>query len=236
MTEMEKLKETNELRSKLISGAAHSLRTTITNIRWTLQIFLDGDLGPINPEQKEYLEKLNDQSEGAVKLLNELLNIIHAEELGEKKETSKIDLAISIDKIISQFKEVARKKGIKINFEREALGPIKTEPKKIEFIVSNLIDNALRYSEAGEIAIKMTKRAGDVQISVKDGGIGIPAADQAKIFNKFFRSENAKKKENMGTGLGLHITKEMVESLGGKIWFESKENTGTTFYFALPLL
>jgi len=235
MTEIEKLKEQAEMRVKLIAGVAHSLRTTATNIRWALQLFLDGDLGPLTNEQKDYLKKLNDHNDSAVKLLSELLNILHAEELEGKEETEKIDLALLIDKTINDFVEVARKKNIKINFERQDIGPIKTQSKKVEFILSNLIDNALRYSDKGNITIKIIKAATGVEISVKDEGIGIPASDQTKIFEKFFRSGNAKKKEQMGTGLGLHIVKELVESLSGKIWFESKENTGSTFYFTLPL-
>jgi len=217
----------------IISSSAHSLRTLLVGNRWTFQLFLDGDLGPLSTEQKEYLKKLFENNEQAISLVSDLLTWSHAEDLKVKKEKEEIDLNELIEKILKQFEPVAKKKEIKINFEKLDLPKIKTEPKKIEIILLNLLDNALRYSPPkSQITVKIM--AGEkITISVADQGIGIPVKEQAKIFEKFFRAENAKKKENVGTGLGLYISKELVESLGGKIWFESKENAGSTFYFTL---
>jgi two-component system phosphate regulon sensor histidine kinase PhoR len=234
MTEIEKVKEQAETRAKLIAGTAHSLRTAMTNMRWAIEVLLDGDLGPLSAEQKDYLKKLSEQNNDAVRLLSEILNIIHAEEFEEREEKEEIDLASFAQKIINQFAGVAKKKGLTLDFKSEKLEPVTTESKKLEFILANLIDNALRYSNKGTVAVSIAKKDGVATFTVADEGIGIPAADQSRVFEKFYRAENAKTKEPMGTGLGLHIVRELTENLSGKIWFESKEGKGTTFYFTLP--
>src|SRR3989344_2182331 len=229
LNEIEKIKEQNELRRRLIGTSAHSLRSALVNIKWTIEMILAGDMGSISPEQEDYFKKLLENSAGALNLVNDLLNISHAEELQEKVEKQEIDLVLFVDKIINQFTGAAHNKKIKINFAREDMPKITTESKKIEIILINLLDNALRYTHEGTISINLKKETDFAQISVKDTGIGIPTPDQAKVFDKFFRSDNAKKKEQMGTGLGLYISKLLIEGMGGKIWFESQENKGSTF-------
>lgn len=118
----------------------------------------------------------------------------------------------------------------------EGLQPFKFDLMRVKIVLQNLIENAIRYNvENGEIIIKVEKKDSYLQVSVRDTGIGIPQEEVVKLFSKFFRATNVVKYETEGTGLGLYITKNIVEAHGGKIWVESVENRGTTFYFTLPL-
>jgi len=102
---------------------------------------------------------------------------------------------------------------------------------------SNVINNAIKYSKnAGSVKVEINRQDPDVVVKVKDDGLGIPVSDQENIFKKFFRAHNAINRDVEGSGLGLYFVKQIIEASGGKIWFESKEKKGTTFYISLPLI
>ncbi|MFA4990905.1 MAG: ATP-binding protein, partial [Candidatus Paceibacterota bacterium] len=118
----------------------------------------------------------------------------------------------------------------------DGLEPFKFDPMRIKIVIQNLLENALRYNvENGQIIVKVEKKPPYVEVSVSDTGIGIPKDELPKLFTKFFRASNVLKYETEGTGLGLYITKNIIEAHGGKIWAESIENRGSTFYFTLPI-
>ena len=114
---------------------------------------------------------------------------------------------------------------------------MRVDKEKISLAISNLVDNAINYTKEGKISIQFEYDSKDKQVkfSVKDTGIGISEEQQKRLFSKFFRGINAIKAETEGTGLGLFIAKNIIEAHGGRIWFESEEGKGTTFYFTLPL-
>jgi two-component system sensor histidine kinase VicK len=113
---------------------------------------------------------------------------------------------------------------------------LKLDKKLMDIIFQNLLSNALKYTpEGGKINLKIKKGARDVTVAVIDSGYGIPLHQQDKIFSKLFRADNVRQKDTQGTGLGLYMVKSIVEHSGGKIWFKSKENKGTTFFVSIPL-
>jgi signal transduction histidine kinase len=141
-----------------------------------------------------------------------------------------------IQKIIENFQPLAKASNIEISIEAdETLPNAYVDPEKISLVIQNLVDNAVKYTKGkGEIKISAKADGNSVKVAVKDSGVGIPESQKKHIFKKFFRSDNIMKHQTVGTGLGLYIAKAIVEESSGKIWFDSKENQGTTFYFTLP--
>jgi signal transduction histidine kinase len=148
-----------------------------------------------------------------------------------------VNLYILIQKIIASFQPLATASNIEISIEaNETLPNAYVDPEKISLVIQNLIDNALKYTKGkGIINISAQADGNHVKVTVKDFGVGIPESQQKHIFQKFFRSDNIMKHQTVGTGLGLYIAKAIVEESGGKIWFDSKEGQGTTFFFTLPI-
>ncbi len=113
---------------------------------------------------------------------------------------------------------------------------VTVDVEKVKLAIQNLIDNAIRYTlPGGRITVSLKTVKNQIEFSIKDTGVGIPKAQQERVATKFFRGTNAMRMETEGSGLGLYITKNIIEAHGGKLWFESEENKGTTLYFILPL-
>lgn len=230
-------KMVEKMKTEFVSIAAHQLRTPISAIKWTLRMILDGDLGPINEEQKEFLDKTYKSNERMINLINDLLNVTRIEEGRHLYNLAVLDMEETIIGLMANYEDIARQKKIKLNFEKIApiIPPVKVDIEKIKLAVSNLIENALKYTPAGgNVFVNLGEDGGMVFLEVKDTGIGIPADQQHRIFTKYFRSANAIKTETEGTGLGLFIAKNIVETHGGSISFVSEKDKGTAFSFTLP--
>ena len=235
----EKLIDT--MKSEFISIAAHQLRTPLSAIKWSIKMILDKDAGEINEEQEELLEKGYQSNERMIKLVNDMLNVSRIEEGRFLYKFSQQSLEMLIREAISIYTQIANQKKVKIIFNK----PIKSLPKtevdaeKLLLAIQNLIENAVRYSPKNSkviIIAKYDKINKKIGTCIKDVGIGIPKVQQDRVFSKFFRGDNVVKKQTEGTGLGLFITKNIIEAHKGKIWFESEENKGTKFCFALPIM
>ncbi len=233
-----KAREVDRMKTEFVSLASHQLRTPLSSTKWLCEMLLAGSAGKLNKEQKEFITKINDSNESMISLVNSLLNISKLE-LGKIKiESKKTNLKKLIESIIEGFKPKikAKKQKIKIFFKGNFSGVL-CDSKIVREIYSNLISNAITYGRIeGEIKVELSKTGGTVLSKVTDNGYGIPKKEQSKIFQKFFRASNASKIATEGNGLGMYTIKGMVEASGGKIWFESKENKGTTFFFTLPNL
>ncbi|MCD5397188.1 MAG: cell wall metabolism sensor histidine kinase WalK [Candidatus Pacebacteria bacterium] len=230
-------KQVQKMKTEFVSIAAHQLRTPLSAIKWTLKMLLDGDLGPLNKEQIEFVNKNYISNERMISLINDLLNVTRIEEGRYLYSKQLIDFYDLIHEIVNTFEEEFKKKKIKISFQKaeEKIPLIKVDVEKMQLAVHNLIDNAIRYtSSEGKIIISLKLIDQNIEFSIQDTGIGIPKNQEEKIFTKFFRGINIMKIDTEGTGLGLFITKNIIEAHDGKIWFESEENKGTTFYFTLP--
>ncbi len=229
------VKEVERVKSEFISMVGHQLRTPISSTRWIIESLLEGDLGELSQNQKEYLNELYKSNEKLRKFLNELLNVIRLEEFSPKIDLIKINLKDLIKNIISRYNSLINTNKLFIDLKGEDVEII-SDLNLLDLILDNLISNALRYSfENGKVLISIEKKKNNAQIMINDSGIGIPKNQQKKIFQKFFRAKNALKKDPEGTGLGLYLSKRAVEILDGNIWFVSQENRGTTFYLSLPL-
>lgn len=225
-------------KSEFISVAAHQLRTPLSAIKWVFKMLLEGDAGPINAEQRDYLQRGYDSNDRIIELVGDMLDVARIEEGRFGFEFYYVDILDVAQKAIDALEVKAKEKNIKLVFEKSnySFPPIKIDPARIGLALQNLIDNALKYTpKNGTINIKAETVDDYMQISVTDNGIGIPKNQMEKLFTKFFRGVNAVKLETDGSGLGLYIVKNIARRHGGDVWAKSEEGKGTTFYLALPL-
>ena len=229
-------KAIERMKTEFVSISAHQLRTPLSAIKWILKTILDGDLGPLSKMQKEYLEKAYASNERMISLIHDLLNVTRIEEGRFLYKLEPVNLVEIVESIVRAFKKEIDEKKLKVTFIKSAHFPLmKLDKEKISIAIQNLIENAIRYTpEKGKILISLKKKDNQIEFFVKDTGIGIPKDQQERIFSKFFRAKNAIKIEPNGSGLGLFVTKKVIEAHGGKIWFQSEEGKGSTFYFTLP--
>jgi PAS domain S-box-containing protein len=231
-------KYVEQIKTEFVSLAAHQLRTPLSAIKWSLKMILDGDLGPLPKEQADFLRKALLSNERLIHLVNDLLDVTRIEEgrfiyKSEEKEIAKI-----VETVFNSYLDLAKEKEISLELEKlkDEFPLIRVDEEKIKLAVQNLIENAMIYTlPKGKVKVTMDIKNGDFFFSVQDTGIGIPKEVQERIFTKFFRASNAAKIDTEGSGLGLFITKNIIEAHGGKIWFESEEGKGTTFYFTIPI-
>lgn len=237
--ENEELKKINESKSDLISVTAHKLRTYLTALKWTLRMFLNKDLGDVSKDQKKYLEKLIDSNEKSISLINDTLSSNNSNRNPILINFKKINIVELLEKIIFLFSgELKNKKlDLLLNNNKDDIFEVRCDEDMIISVFENLIENSIKYSHDSEeiiISVKKDEAKNEVLISIHDNGIGIKDEDKPKIFSKFFRAENAIKKESNGSGLGLFTTKSFVENNKGSIWFESTDSE-TTFFVLLPI-
>jgi len=232
------LKELDKKKSEFISVAAHQLRTPLSGIKWTIAMLLNEELGKLNDEQKEFLKRGFSTNEHMISIVNDLLNSDLISQGKAEYIFKKMDIYELLDNVLSQVSTQSMKKQISFDKPKinEEIRYIIGDSKKIELVLINIIDNAVKYSkENTSIKISIDKDGGNIKIGIKDTGIGIPIEQQKNIFERFYRAKNAIRTHADGSGLGLFIAKDVVEKHGGKIYFDSEENIGTTFYIILPL-
>lgn len=230
-------KAISRTKSEFISVAAHQLRTPLSAIKWVFKMLIDGDVGDITKEQKEFLQKGYDSNERIIQLVGDMLSVARIEEGRFGYEFYYVDLIAIIKKTIKSFEIKAEERQINIKLEvpEEVIQPLKMDPAKVELVLQNLIDNAIKYTaKGGNVIIKVRSIDRYVEISVSDTGVGVPKEQMGRLFSKFFRGTNVIKMQTEGTGLGLFITKNIIRRHGGEIWFETEEGKGTTFLFTLP--
>ena len=237
--EIKKLKELQSRKSELVSESAHQIRTSLSALKWIIRMFLDGDLGRPNAEQENLMEKASEDTERAIQTVSELLLINKNEELAEKKYNfQETDLIELIEDSIFDFSGEARAREVEVIFLKpeEKLPKVLADRDKLLVVLQNLLENAIKYSDKHE-KVFLALRRGDkvLEVSIKNTGSAIPAENREKIFERYYRGAEAQKREISGSGIGLFTAKKIVEKHRGKIWFESDAQSGTIFFFTLPL-
>jgi len=233
LRDISEMKTVERMKNSFLSTAAHELRTPLTSIRGFSQILLTRKLD--DERNKRYLEFIDRQSQQLERIIDSLLDVTRLESgHGLELEFEPVDMAQLVDQVVRPFAEAANEHSIQmIGFDD--LPPVNADRSRLEQVLWNLLSNAVKYSpDGGVIIIRGRKEAGGIEIGVQDKGIGISREDQEQVFEQFFRSE-AVFNEIGGTGLGLTISKLIVDLHGGKIWLESEPGKGSTFSFSLPL-
>ena len=225
------------MKTEFVSLSAHQLRTPLAAIKWTLKLFLEGDLGQLTKEQKEFLEKTYKSNERMISLINDLLNVTRIEEGRYVYQSLFHDIGEVTKSVIDLFKEEVKQKNIKIEFKEPTdLPKILMDQEKIKLVIENFIDNAIKYTfPGGKVTVSINRGTNEIEVRVQDTGVGIPREQQSRVFSRFFRGSNVVRLDTEGSGLGLFLAKNIVEAHGGKIGFESESGKGSTFFFTIPL-
>jgi len=247
--DVSKEEELDKAKSEFVSLASHQLRTPLSAINWYSEMLLSEDAGKLNKDQHEYIKEIFEGSQRMVELVNSLLNVSRIEVGKLVTQPAPNTMSEVIDSLEKELEVSVKSKKLTVHKHIERVPTVIADPKQIRMIVQNLMSNAVKYTaEKGSVEITLrVATAGDMKkagiskpgnfwfLSVADNGYGIPKEQQSKIFGKMFRADNVRKLDVEGTGLGLYIVKEVVEKMGGKVWFESMESAGTTFYIVAPI-
>lgn len=230
-------KDIDRAKTEFVSLASHQLRTPLTTISWYTELILGTDSGNLTDEQRNYLEVIYQGNRRMIDLVNALLNVSRLELGTLLIEPEPTDLKQLCNNVLRDVEPLIREKKHRVQFDfDESIESVKVDPRLMTMIVQNLLTNAIKYTpEEGFVSLEILKRYPDVMLRVSDTGFGIPVDQQDRIFSKLFRAENVTSRNTEGTGLGLYIVKSIMDHAGGRVWFESEENKGTTFYVTIPL-
>lgn len=234
-SEVGALRELNRVKSEFVARASHELRTPLAGIKRLAEILARDDLKIDAPTQREFLLEINHSSDRLARIVEELLTLarIEAGRLETRREPVEVEEIIA--HVVTQFRKQFPERAIDIDVPRE-LPPVSADAERLGDVLTNLLSNALKYSGPKQpVVVRAERQNGQIHIAVRDQGIGIPADAQPRIFERFYRVDNALTRRVGGAGLGLYICKSYVEAMGGSMRFQSELGRGSTFEFNLPL-
>ena len=233
-----KMREIDRMKSEFISLASHQLRTPLSAMKWFLEMLMVGDIGKLSTDQKEIINNINDSNERMIELVNTLLDVSRIESGKLIIDPKPTDLRMLLNGLLSELEPQLKKRNQVINVDLpQGLPEVLIDPKLIRQVYMNYLTNAIKYSpQDTTIILRITQTPSELISEVRDEGRGIALSEQDRIFQKFFRASNTGKQDTDGNGLGLYLVKSIVESSGGKVWFESVEGKGTSFFFSIPFV
>lgn len=238
-------------RAEFISTASHEMRTPVAAIEGYLALSMNDAVCKIDTKAREYLNKAHSSTQHLGKLFQDLLTAAKSEDGRLTNHPVVTDMNAFLKELADSLRFAAEKKGLLTEFLLSSGGKEQTgtagktiqplyyaqvDPDRMREVITNLFDNAVKYTENGKITLALTGNEKVVQISIKDTGPGIPAEDLPHLFQKFYRVDNSSTRTVGGTGLGLFICRKIVELYSGRIWAESALGSGSTFYINLPRL
>jgi PAS domain S-box-containing protein len=240
-----KEKEIDLAKTEFVSLASHQLRSPLSTVNWYTETLLSGEIGKLNKTQKNYLQEIQMGGKNLSALVGDLLNVSRLELGTFVPDPIPIKLKPFIEGIMHEHKALQKKNQLKLKLiiAKNVPQKIMIDKKIMSMVLHNLFTNAMKYSpNGGSVKLKVEKltskkaklKTSSLLFTISDHGIGIPKAQQHRLFTKMFRAQNAQKTEFSGTGLGLYMIKMMIEHLGGSIHFESEENKGSTFFVEIP--
>jgi signal transduction histidine kinase len=231
------LAEASQHKSQFLANMSHELRTPLNAILGYTELMADGSYGEPSEKMLGVLKRLEANGKHLLGLINDVLDLskIEAGQLVlELSEYSVQDIAQTVRSTLEPL-AADKKLAFKVDMPSE-LPRGRGDGRRLTQVLINLVGNAIKFTDAGEVAIKVEANNGAFYVSVHDTGPGISAADQGKLFQEFQQADNAITRKKGGTGLGLAISKRIVEMHGGKIWVESQPGQGSTFAFTLPVI
>jgi len=245
----EERQEENQ-RAEFISTASHEMRTPVAAIEGYLALALNDKVSTIDSRARDYLEKAHASTQHLGQLFQDLLTSAKAEDGRLTNHPRVVEVGAFLEQLASDLKFSAEKKGLfseffagtsnqSVNTVSKVVRPLyyaQIDPDRMQEVITNLFDNAVKYTDTGKVTVGLTGNDQVVQIYIKDTGNGIPAEDIPHLFQKFYRVDNSSTRTIGGTGLGLFICRKIVELYRGRIWVESEMGKGSTFFINLPRL
>ena len=225
-------------KTQILSTVTQELKTPLTSITGCVERLLvhREKVGPLNDRQLKYLNYIQEDSRILRALIDDLLDTSRIEAGNLELSLTDLDVQSEVERVVRSVRNQFAEKPINVvvNIPND-LCPVRADGLRFSQIVTNLVCNAYKYSPGGStITITARQNGGFIHIDVADEGMGITLADQPRVFTKFFRADNSSTRKESGTGVGLYITKLLVEGHGGRLWFESEQGSGSTFSFTLP--
>lgn len=238
-------------RADFISTASHEMRTPVAAIEGYLALAMNDKVSKIDAKARDYLEKAHSSTQHLGQLFQDLLTSAKAEDGRLSSHPTAVNMSAFLQQLSEDLRFGAEKKGLVVEYvvgntgaainggenAPKVIEPIYyvfVDPDRLREVITNLFDNAVKYTDSGKISIGLTGNDQVVQFFIKDTGPGIPATDVPHLFQKFYRVDNSSTRTTGGTGLGLFICRKIVELYKGRIWVESEEGKGSTFYINLP--
>lgn len=234
MIDISDRKEAERMKSDFVSFVSHQLRTPLAGMNWMLELAAEAEHLPA--QARDYIGEARESAARLSTLVNDLLDIARL----ESGRTMMAHHAVRLDEVtrsvLREMQTVIDDKHHRVTYETAGAAPALGDEQMLRQVIANLLSNAIKYTpDGGRIDVRLTQRKDLVEWSVSDNGMGIPRAAQGRLFEKFYRADNAISKEAEGTGLGLHLVRLVVEHAGGQIWCDSEEGEGSRFTFTLPV-
>jgi two-component system phosphate regulon sensor histidine kinase PhoR len=233
LQDLTEIKRLETVRRDFVSNVSHELRIPIASIKALAETLHEGALND-SAVAKDFLSKINEESDNLTQLVQELGELSRLESGEANIRKSKFDIGELIGSAARRLKAQADRAGLQMNIDiKLTLPPVDADHGRIEQVLINLLHNAIKFTPpGGSITVSASSDDSGVRISIADTGVGIPADDLPRVFERFYKADKAR--SGGGTGLGLAIAKHIIEAHGGKIWAESVEGRGATFIFTLP--
>lgn len=229
-----KQKELNQTMSDFLSVATHELKSPTSIIKGYLSNVMDGDYGNVEPKVKEQIQVAITQTERLNALVQDLLNVSRVEQGRIQYNITEVDITKVLHTVIDNYRPIAQSKGLVINYEPANNTPlVKADENRVQEVFTNLIDNAIKYTEKGSVTISHQINKDNITTSIRDTGFGISPSAKQRLFQRFYRVKTDQTQNISGTGLGLWIIKQYVEAMGGTIEVESMEGVGSNFIVGL---
>lgn len=227
-------KELDQIKTEFLSLASHQLRTPLANVRWYIEFLLLKRTDQLTEEVSNFLGEIRLRNQQMIELVNTLLNLSRLEMGRMVVEKEQADITALVKDVVSELTPQAKQKQITVSTELGAQLNAETDPRLLRVVIQNLLSNAVRYTPAsGNVTVRVDTTSDGYTVSVSDTGCGIPPEEQDRIFTKLYRASNARKIEANGNGIGLYMSKEIVEALGGTLDFTTELDKGTTFTMSL---
>jgi two-component system phosphate regulon sensor histidine kinase PhoR len=243
LRDMTRQKELEESKSNFISMLSHELRTPLTAVRGFVDLILSGSTGEISEKQREYLDIVFDQSEQLQNLIEALLEFAELEASETSLELEPISLEALIHDVLDRVESLARHREVTLRAELPSdLAPFYADERRLERVLLNLLDNAVKFSpEKGLVTLTVSEQETGVKVCVTDTGKGVPLAERKRVFERFYQIDSSTTRAHGGAGMGLALSKHIVELHRGEIWVEEPDHStagngdpGSRFCFIIP--
>jgi signal transduction histidine kinase len=233
-----KIKEVDAMKDEFISVASHELQAPVTSIRGYTSMILDGTFGELSDDIRTSAERIQQSADRLAVLVSDLLNVSRIEQKRLKVEFEEIDPDKAARETVEEFRHQAEDKGLALAFHPQNGRNIRiqVDPQRFHQVLANLIGNAVKYTKKGKVDVFSQIKDGRYIIKIKDTGVGMGANERERLFTKFYRARNEKTRDISGTGLGLWITKQLVELMNGTIAVDSMEDVGSQFTITFSLI
>jgi two-component system, OmpR family, phosphate regulon sensor histidine kinase PhoR len=239
LEDVSELRRLQQIRAEFVDNLSHELRTplsTISLLAETLSRDAEAAGDAVPAKMRERIAKVEVETGHLVQMVNELLDLARIESGGPLMLLDDVDLGRVVVESAERLRLFAERQGLRLVVDVPEDSPrVRGDDARLGQVIVNLVHNALKFSdEGGDVTVRLRTGDGEAIVSVEDHGIGIPKADQGRIFERFYKVDRARVRGG-GTGLGLSIARNVLQQHGGRIWVESEEGVGSTFSFALPI-